>query len=111
MRRVQDSQKTVKVQDCQNASIKTWIRAAKLNSKTPVRSEDMEKIQTEFHEVKYFHEMESISSINVHKIKFSMKLSSIHFFIEMNYLWISINLPKKSSGSLKEILLFRTVST
>ena len=39
------------VKERQNTSIETWIRAAKLSLKNPIRSEDMDKMQTKFHEV------------------------------------------------------------
>ena len=36
------------VQDRQNASIETWIRAAKFSLKVTICSEDMDKMQTKF---------------------------------------------------------------
>ena len=36
------------VWECQNASIETWIKAAKFSLKIRIRSEDIDKMQSEF---------------------------------------------------------------
>ena len=38
----------IPVKEYQNPSIETWITAAKFSLKIPIRSEDMDKMQTEF---------------------------------------------------------------
>ena len=38
----------VKLSGCGNVSIETWIRATKFNWRIPIRSEDINKMQTEF---------------------------------------------------------------
>ena len=37
----------MKLRGCANISIETWIRAAKYNERIPIRSEDINKMQSE----------------------------------------------------------------
>ena len=50
----------ISLQECQNVSVETWIRASKFSLKIQSRSEDINKIQTEFprSQIQYFYKME-----------------------------------------------------
>ena len=43
----------ISLQECQNVSVETWIRASKFSLKIQSRSEDINKIKTESHVVEY----------------------------------------------------------
>ena len=50
----------ISLQECQNVSVETWIRASKFSLKIQSWSEDINKIQTEFprSRIQYFYKME-----------------------------------------------------
>ena len=57
------------VQKCQNGLIEIWIRAAKFRKEIPIRSKDMDKIQTKFprsgmHNLSYKHFMWCATGFN-----------------------------------------------
>ena len=57
--------------------IENWIRTAEFRKKIPIRSEDMDKIQTEFpRSMQYFHEVECTPHSLFPPLSYFVKLRS-----------------------------------